>query len=357
MPCCSKMYARDQPSRRARCSAACPSPRPPRRRRSPCRWRATGGCRGADSSRVPALLRCRAYRIEPDEREEMIAAPAWIPRHPPGRTAPSCRRDEAQAEHHDRQEDADLDHDHDRVCTRALPDADVHQQYEDRDDDRQQVHGDRESEDRRASFSTPQLTKLRPRRTPPAFASAIAWSFSPIPIAGAPSSRRSAERGHRQPPRNPDVQHVGEEAARVVPQEIATRRCSRRTPAADPADDPGEQLAQRALRVTCRRSRDRDHRGELGVSEAGESAGQRPPAGCSQRAPVGRPPAVRQVAGRGGAMLEKIPAPMIAPIPNIVRSNVPRSRRRRCSESPRWRAAARGLRPEKPLQAAIMAAG
>ena len=41
-----------------------------------------------------------------------------------------------------------------------------------------------------------------------------------------------------------------------------------------PADDPGEQLAERGVGVGVGRSGDRHHRGELGVAEGGEDAGQ-----------------------------------------------------------------------------------
>src|SRR5215207_2483236 len=41
-----------------------------------------------------------------------------------------------------------------------------------------------------------------------------------------------------------------------------------------PPDDPGYELSKRRIRVGVRRSRDRNHGGELGITEGGKAAGQ-----------------------------------------------------------------------------------
>jgi hypothetical protein len=81
-------------------------------------------------------------------------------------------------------------------------------------------------------------------------------------VGREPGRHRDAEVGQelaeiaRPPDRHADVAH------RVLDDQV-------------PADDPRHQLAERGVRVGVRRARDRHHRGELGVTERGEPAGER----------------------------------------------------------------------------------
>ena len=66
-----------------------------------------------------------------------------------------------------------------------------------------------------------------------------------------------------------------------------------------PADDPGDEFAQGSVGVGIGRTRDRHHRGELGVAQRGESAGER---GQQERQHDGRPRArTERIADNGGA--------------------------------------------------------
>ena len=120
-----------------------------------------------------------------------------------------------------------------------------------------------------------------------------------------------------------------------------------------PADDPRDQFAERRVRVGVGRAGDRHHRRELGVAQRGEAAGHgrqderdRPRPGRRRRAAA--PPAAAV------PIVEKMPAPTMAPIPSAVSCTGP-SVRFRCPlpdltglENTRDRLDPKHLRHESP---------
>ena len=80
-----------------------------------------------------------------------------------------------------------------------------------------------------------------------------------------------------------------------------------------------DELAERRVAVRVRAAGDRNHRRELGVAESGEQAAE---SGEDEREHDRGPGVLR----RGGAVRTKMPAPMIAPMPSIVRFSAPSAR-------------------------------
>ena len=109
----------------------------------------------------------------------------------------------------------------------------------------------------------------------------------------------------------PEVSREGDEVAR--PAHADRRRADGVLEHQVPADDPGDQLAERGVAVGVRAAGDRDHARELRVAEPGE-ARRRSPAKMNESGTAG--PAYSAAAS---PVSTKMPAPMIAPMPSMVR--------------------------------------
>ena len=93
-----------------------------------------------------------------------------------------------------------------------------------------------------------------------------------------------------------------------------------------PADDPGEDLAQGHVGVGVGAARHRDHGGDLRVAEGREATGHRGDQVRQRSAPAPRP-ADRRLPAAICPVLEKMPAPTMAPMPSMARSVAPSVRR------------------------------
>ena len=91
-----------------------------------------------------------------------------------------------------------------------------------------------------------------------------------------------------------------------------------------PADDPGHDLAQRGVGIGVGAAGDGDQRGELGVAQGREAAGD----AVSTKETIRAGPAPGRVASPAAAVptRAKIPAPTIPPIPSRTRSTGPSTR-------------------------------
>ena len=106
-------------------------------------------------------------------------------------------------------------------------------------------------------------------------AQVLAGRQSVAPPATASAAMCADRKSVREPGRHRDAE-VAQQLAEVArPPDRHADVAHRVLDDQVPADDPRHQLAERGVGVGVGRARDRHHRGELGVAERGEAAGDR----------------------------------------------------------------------------------
>ena len=150
--------------------------------------------------------------------------------------------DELQAEAHEQEDHDELDRDDDGVDESRLRDAAVAERGDcGRDRDRRQI-------DQRAG-----------------------WNQAPVNHVQGRRRERSRQRKRHADAMTDGVQQAGEISG---PADRHRRGGKRVLEHEHPADEPGHELAERRVGIGIGAARDRQHRGEFGIAEAGEPAGE-----------------------------------------------------------------------------------